>query len=422
MARQVANVDITQDTFENWLLLTNELLSSLSQEIVTANSTYSNTGNTSVKRNSQLIGSFGANTITVTDELRGGNINSGYSQLKISTNTIIGNTTATNIVFQVANSTSLSYLTPTGSYFGNTASNSSLTSTAIILQTSATVNTNISATQLQVSNSTNTATVTPISFATGLFTGNTTCISVGANVVVNSTSLQIGNSTVNTVITQSQAVISNSTFTMTLTPFSLVTGNSTVNNSSNSTSVILNNGTQSVQANSTAVIVGNSTVNSTLTSSQLVIGNSSQTVTVTSNQINATAGVTFTSNVGIQGNTNFGQSNDLLMQVVVNNDIGSSTSANLVIYTFPKATYSSAKFIIQLKATGNTQISEAVLAHDGTDSYITTYATISAPASSNSAASLLGTFGANINGANCELLCKQTIGNSSVKIVAHLIK
>ena len=418
MARQVSNVDIIQDTFENWLLLTNELLNSLSTEIITANTTYSNTGNSSVQRNAQLFGNFGANTIVITNELRGGNINSGYATLAITSNVSISSATAT---FTISNTSSLSYITPIGSYFGNGTSNSSLTSTAIILQTSATVNTNISASQFQLSNSTNTATITPISFVTGLFTGNTTAVSVGANVVVNSTSIYVGNSTVNSVFTQSQLQISNSSSVLTLNPTSIITGNSTVNNQSNSTQIIIQGTTAKLSGNTTQLFVGNSTVNTVVSTTQLAISNSSASIQVGPNSITSSS-LQINGNTTFVGNVSIGSTGDYLTQVVVNNDIGSSTSANLVVYTFPKASFSSAKVIVQIKATGNTQISEAVLAHDGTDSYITTYATVSAPASSNSGSSLLGTLGANINGTNCELLVKQNIANSQVKIIAHLIK
>lgn len=58
MARSVANVDILSDSFENWLLLTNELLNSLSTEIITANTSIANTGNTAFPRVAQLYGTM----------------------------------------------------------------------------------------------------------------------------------------------------------------------------------------------------------------------------------------------------------------------------------------------------------------------------------------------------------------------------
>ena len=161
MSRRVSNVDIITDTFEIWLLQTNQLLHSLSTEIITANSTVANTGNTDVPRTAQLYGTFGANTIVVTDNMRGGNVVGAFANLLIQTNTIVSNTNSTNLLLQVANNT---------------------------LSSNVTVN----------------------SFKTGIFTGNSIAMSVGANVIANSTALLVGNATVNTVITQINYAVGNS--------------------------------------------------------------------------------------------------------------------------------------------------------------------------------------------------------------------
>ena len=86
MSRQVANVDIITDSFEVWLLKSNELLHALSTEIITANTTYANTGNSAVSRTAQLYGTFGANNIVVTNTLRGGNVNGLTANLVITSN------------------------------------------------------------------------------------------------------------------------------------------------------------------------------------------------------------------------------------------------------------------------------------------------------------------------------------------------
>ena len=79
------------------------------------------------------------------------------------------------------------------------------------------------------------------------------------------------------------------------------------------------------------------------------------------------------------------------------------------------------KFQVQLKNGVTTQISEMILAHDaGTNAFVTVYGTVAAP-NITGAASPLGTFSAAINGANVELMLSQTIINSSLKMVAHLI-
>ena len=161
MSRKVANVDIITDTFEIWLLQTNQLLHSLSTEIITANSTVANTGNTDVPRTAQLYGTFGANTIVVTDFMRGGNVVGGHANLLITTNTIVSNTNSTTLLFQVANNS---------------------------LSSNVTVN----------------------AFRTGIFTGNSIAMSVGANLIANSSALLVGNSTQNAVLTGTFIVIGNS--------------------------------------------------------------------------------------------------------------------------------------------------------------------------------------------------------------------
>ena len=206
MARQVANVDIITDSFEIWLLETNELLNSLSTEILTANATYANTGNSTFNRTAQLYGTFGANNVVVSNALRGGNVNGLSANLVITTNATAYSASDAGIRVLAGNSTSNSYLNPLGVYLGLGTANSFVNSTAIITQSNATVNTNISPLLVQVANSTTVSNVTAGSFSTGLFVGNTTMVAVGANVYMNATSVYVGNSTVNSVHTQAQSL------------------------------------------------------------------------------------------------------------------------------------------------------------------------------------------------------------------------
>jgi VCBS repeat-containing protein len=63
MARQIANVDIQVDTFGSWVTRTNQLFESLSNEIMTANSTSGITGSTTSPRNATLHGRFSTNNV-----------------------------------------------------------------------------------------------------------------------------------------------------------------------------------------------------------------------------------------------------------------------------------------------------------------------------------------------------------------------
>ena len=447
MARQVANVDIITDSFEIWLLETNELLNAFSTEIMTANATYANTGNSTFSRTAQLYGTFGANNLVVTNWVKGGNVNGSFANLYISTNTNLSNTTAANINLMVSNSTSFSYVNPYGGYFGNTTANSFINSTVIITQSSTIVNTNISPTLIQIANSTSTANVVPNSFKTGLFTGNTLAVSVGANVVANAESITVGNSIVNTFIVSNNTVtkidtdgylrvLGNADFSNTM----LVVGATTLSNTLAVTGAanLLNTVGVSGAANllstlgvtgvtslaNTLTVTGNTTLSNTLA----VVGaaNMQSTLGVTgvttlANTLSVTGNSTFSNIVTVTGNTVMNnlavfQSN-YVVDVSANADVG-STIGSVLVYRFPKATYSSAKFEVQVK-NGNTQLSELVLAHDGgLNAYVTTYGTVA----SNGGASPLGTFTANTDTANVNLYLVQTVANSAVKVVAHLIK
>lgn len=366
MAKQVSNVDIISDSWENFILLTNSLLHSMSTEIITANTTYANTGNNTISRTAQLWGTLGSNNIVVTNTLRGGNVNGSFANLTINTNTNISNTTASNVNLFVSNSTSFTYINPVGGYFGNTTAKASVNTTSIIIQSNSTVNTNITPTQIFIANSISSANIGPTSFRTGLFVGNSTAVGVGANLVGNSSALLVNGSSTSSV----------------LTAIHLKIGNSTVNSTSNAT--ILH--------------VTNSTSTASLSPSTLTVGN--------------TIATTNTLNI----------SNDYKIDIAANGNIGSGTGSPIKVYGFTKADWSSGKFEVQVKNNGNTQITELVLAHDGTNAYVAVYGTVASPVAGNNSVSPLGTFTANVNNANVDLLLTQTTSSSAVKVVAHLIK
>jgi hypothetical protein len=403
MARQVANVDIITDSFEVWLLQTNELLNSLSTEIVTANTTYANTGNNTISRTAQLWGTFGSNNVVVTTALRGGNVNGLSANLVITTNATAYVAADAGIRVLVGNTTSNSFLNPIGVYLGLGTANSVVNSTTIITQSNSTVNTNISATRIQIANSTSTANITPIAFNTGLFTGNTTVVAVGANVYANATSLYVGNSTVTGVLGNGSWT---GTANLTITPTNYLTISGAANVTSNANFANTVAVTGAVTLSNTITTTGNATFSNTIA----VTGN-----TTLSNTLAVTGAVTLSNTVSVGGATTF--QTDYVVDVSANADVGSTVGAVLV-YRFPKATYSSGKFEVQVK-NGNTQLSELVLAHDGgTNAFVTVYGTVA----SNGGASPLGTFTANTDTANVNLYLVQTVANSAVKVVAHLIK
>ena len=111
MARSVANLDILTENFEAWVVRTNTLLDALSFEIITANSSWANTGNSTVMRNAQLYGKLVANTIYLNDALSGGSNTTTTANLNITSNALFtgasvnvaSNATLTGLTFFTSN-------------------------------------------------------------------------------------------------------------------------------------------------------------------------------------------------------------------------------------------------------------------------------------------------------------------------------
>ena len=468
MSRPVANVDVITDSFEIWLLETNELLHALTTEIITANSTYANTGNTAFPRTAQLYGTFGANNLVITDWVKGGNVNGSFANLMISTNTVLSNTTATEIRLEVANGSSNSFMWQYGLHAGLTGANLVANTTKLTVQSNSTTNTTAIAALISVANSTSSANTDPISFKTGLFTGNTISVSVsnstGYSVLANTDTIKVGNSTVNTMIVSNSTtsfidtdgfvrvlgntdlsntllVVGNTSLSNTLavtgnTNLSntlIVTGNTTLSNtllvvgntSLSNTLVVTGNTnlsntlvvTGNVALSNTLVVTGNTTLSNTL----VVTGN-----TTLSNTLGVTGTTTLSSTLVVTGNSTFSNiatfKTEHVVDVFANGNLGATVGSDLLVFQFPKADYSSAKLIIQLKNTGNTQISEVLVAHDTTDAYLTTYGTVSAPPTANAGLSLLGNFSANADTTNVRVYVNQKIASTAAKVVAQFIK
>ena len=386
MARSLANVDIGNDTFLNWIVQTNKLLDALTNEIITV-STLAPGGNSVVANttgNAQLLGIFGSNTLVATDGLRGGNVSTAAEL------SIVSNATVTASYLRVGANVQLN---TTSVSVGNTTTN---------------------------------------------IIANSSTLTIGANVAVNTTLFFVGNSSVNGTINSSTIAIPTGNYSLgvnvganvNLTTTDINIGNSTVNIFSNSVTLVAANSTQYGVVNSTAIfhttkISAGSNVNINTTS--FSAGNTTSNVVMTANLVSVSNVANLTSTALTIGNTVINSSaitTDTVMvsgvvdiQAASNSNIGTSLVTPQLVFTFAKATYSSAKITSQVKATGNTQTSEMVLAHDGTSAYLTVYGTVSSPLGAD-----LGDYSASINGANVELKFLQTIASSSVKVVAHLIK
>lgn len=411
MARYVANVDTTSETFATWVVRTNETLDALSTEIITANATYANTGAPGSQRNARLYGNFTANTLVAETALRGGNTGSA-ANLTISSNAVLQDQVfATDATDSTSNTTGAVVVTGGAGIAKAVTVGSTLT---------------IHSTTDSTSNTTG-------SIKTSGGIGVAKAITVGGKVTTHG----ITNSTSNTtgaIVTDGGIGVAKS-----ITVGGKGTFHSTVNSTSISTGSIITDGgvgiAKSVQVgerltvgNTTvalgANISGPSTFNDTLLiNGQLTIGNTTGTgnTTVTGFiNVSTTANVAGTLQVG--GNTALDGdivtfNTDYVVEVDSNTDIGTGTASPIVIYTFPKATYKTAKLMVQAANNNGqgVQMADMIIAHNGVTPSITVFGVVpdSAP---------VGDFSVSIVGDDVQLKMQQTTNNSKTKVVAHLIK
>jgi hypothetical protein len=255
---------------------------------------------------------------------------------------------------------------------------------------------------------------------------------VGANAFINATTIFVGN-TVSNVTIGNTNIGGNANAQLNV-----------VNTTSINATTLISVGT--VYSNTTAVVVGSAVMNSSTVSTANVVatgvgsfgGTLAATGAITgSNTINITGAAVFGNTMSVTNSATFSNTvtvggaltieTDYVVEVSTNTNIGSNSTSQ-VLYSFPKASYRAGKVMIVANnlvgATNYTQMSELVVAHDSTTAYVTTYATVASPFDAANSVSPLGTYSAQINNVsnNVELLMAQIRSNSSIKVVAHLIK
>jgi len=166
-----------------------------------------------------------------------------------------------------------------------------IASTTTVFVGNSTVNTTHSATGYAVANSTVSSTYGP--FAT-----------IGANAGINATSHWVGNSTVNAVITQTALAVVNSTVSTSYGGFLTVGANAGIN----ATSHWVGNSTVNAVVTSTSINIGNSTVNTVINSTAIT----TQDMTLSGNLIiNGTTTTIDTTNLNVE---------DPLIKLAINNN------------------------------------------------------------------------------------------------------
>jgi len=313
MTINVANLDITTDTFGTWVSKTNTLAHLTTNHVVTVDGTA--TGNNSTG-NGTVNGVFGSTTLFANTALRGGNVSTACT-LTISSNLSITNTATISGAVTHSNTVTTTGLTTLNGGMNTTTANASsavnvgantTVNTSTIKVGNSTVNTVITSTGIDTDGTlavlntvsfSNTLTVTGLTALNGdvnTTTANASvALNVGANVTVNTTSFEVGNSTVNTVITSTSfttgnstvntvitstgidtdgtlAVLNSASFSNTVTVTGLTALNGNVNTPTANATTSVNVGAN-VTVNTSSIKIGNATVNAIVNSSTITIGN-----------------------------------------------------------------------------------------------------------------------------------------------------
>jgi len=309
MAKSINSVVIATDTFSSLITKTNQVISAIGSEVITANSSNDGANTTG---NTNLIGIFGANTIAVGTVIRGGTVNAA-ANLTISSNAIFVGT------------------------------NTSFSSNLIITNSTTTVN------------------------AVMIISGPT--LNVSSNATFNANVTMAGNRLV---------VGSNASFT----------GANTTLGSANTT------------------VTGN---NFTVTSNNF---------SVTANDVTFTSNTTFdgtldiTNKVTLYDDIQYGPAGLYGIQTsAANTSLGVTLGSPLPVYSWVMANYKGADITSVVKNGATVRVSRFLAVTDGTNAYITEYATLHSPAAAN-----LGVYSITANGSHAIINFTQTAVNSSVTL------
>jgi hypothetical protein len=183
----------------------------------------------------------------------------------------------------------------------------------------------------------------------------------------------------------------------------LATGNTTVTGFANVT--------QSANVGTTLNVGGNTTIGGfvNVATTANVGGATTLRGTLTVN------GAVTIANTTAFGNTATFQT-DYVIDVFANTNLGSNTTAPQQIYSFAKATYKTAKFMVKAANTGGTnQMADMIVAHDGTAPYITVFGVVPDTAP-------IGEFSVTSNTTHIILRMQQTETSCKTTVVANLIK
>jgi hypothetical protein len=158
------------------------------------------------------------------------------------------------------------------------------------------------------------------------------------------------------------------------------------------------------------------------TSNNILLGNS------TGRFILSASTGDFSGNVVISGTANVGSNLRVTGNVSINTfatfltlantDLGSNTTADRTVVSFPKASYQAGELLVYVTKGVEFQTTKILFVHNGTDVNQTVYGTVVAPPSSDE---LAANIALSVNSTNIDVTLRQRIANSTVKIIANMI-
>jgi len=438
MAKSVANVVVSTDTFASWVARTNQLADAMTLFTVTVEA---NTTGAGVTGNGFVTGILSANTFAAGDVLRGGSVATS-ANLNITSNTRVTGAvlySTANLDIQVANASVNSTILYINGGLANVTSNVSVVTTNTSIQAANTAlkggNVHITSnTQINAANIVVTGVSTVLSGTTLSITRNTdlvattlnanAVVTVNGNTTVTANSITFkANSSLNTFSISGNGTVSNTTVsgnTFTVVGNTFFSNTVSISETLGVTKAATFSNTIAVTGNATFSNVSTFTGLATIATANIAAANIATSNIVDLNVANSTniqANLNVVGVSSLSGNVTI--QNNYVIVVTSNTNLGANVSAAQNVFTFSTGTYSSAKITAQIKTAAgtNTQINEIVLAHDTITPYLTVYGTVSSPLGSN-----LGVFTTAINTGVVSLKFLQNTANSNVTLVAHLIK
>jgi hypothetical protein len=211
--------------------------------------------------------------------------------------------------------------------------------------------------------------------------------------------------------------ITDGTNTTTITPTTFTVGN--IRLSANTLSTTSGNLTIDPAGTGSTTINGDVNINGTLTAttaslSGIIQGDTQVAITDTGSNgtilliADATTVGTITSSaIAVNGNLNINDS-----QIKTTSTIVSSSTSQFVADNFSATTYRTTKYLIQVRQTGSSNFysTEVLILHDGSDVYLTQYGTL------HTEISPVSSIDADINSGNVRLLITPAVSDTTTKI------